>query len=175
MITPALIKSCLTIFFCRIIDVSMGTFRMVLTVKEKSALAGIIGFIEIFIWYVVVKDAISSEGPVIAIAIAYAGGFACGTYIGTRLSKLLISGSVSVQVVTTDRNPDMLSAVRDEGYALTVVDANESEYAGEKYMIFASIDKKKLKDFEALIKRWDENAFILVQDAKSYRGGYFGK
>ena len=87
----------------------------------------------------------------------------------------MISGSVSVQVVTTDRNPDMLSAVRDEGYALTVVDANESEYAGEKYMIFASIDKKKLKDFEALIKRWDENAFILVQDAKSYRGGYFGK
>ncbi len=175
MITLALLKSCLTIFFCRILDVAMGTFRMVLTVKEKSALAGIIGFFEILLWYVVVKDAISSEGPVIAIGTAYAGGFAAGTFIGSKLSKLLISGNVSVQIVTSDRNPEMLKAVRNEGFAITVVDANESEFAGEKYMIFASIDKKKLKEFEALINEWDENAFILVQDAKRYHGGYFGK
>ena len=66
----------------------------------------------------------------------------------------------------------MLTAIRQAGYAITVVDANSSEYTGGKYMIIADVDKTLLGSFEKLIKSLDEKAFILVIETKNYMGGY---
>ena len=45
----ALFLLCVKIFFVRIIDVSLGTFRTIITVKGKAIYASIIGFIEVFV------------------------------------------------------------------------------------------------------------------------------
>ena len=173
--TTALLLSCIKIFCCRILDVTCGTVRTILTVKENTKGAALMGFIEVFLWYVVVRDAMTSDGPVIAIAVAYAAGFATGTYVGGQIARRIISGNVTVQVVTSHRDDAMLAAIRDAGYAITVVNANESEFAESKYLIIASVDKKQLKAFEELIKEKDAHAFIMVSETKSYVGGYFGK
>ena len=44
--SPLLI-SCIKIFFCRIMDVSLGTVRTILTVKGKTLLSAVIGFAEV--------------------------------------------------------------------------------------------------------------------------------
>jgi uncharacterized protein YebE (UPF0316 family) len=173
--TTALLLSCIKIFCCRILDVTCGTVRTILTVKENTKGAALMGFIEVFLWYVVVRDAMTSDGPVIAIAVAYAAGFATGTYVGGQIARRIISGNVTVQVVTSHRDDAMLAAIRDAGYAITVLNANESEFAESKYLIIASVDKKQLKAFEELIKEKDSKAFIMVSETKSYVGGYFGK
>ena len=49
---------CLTVFFGRIIDVSLGTIRTLFTVKGKRIIAATIGFIEATIWFLVVKEAL---------------------------------------------------------------------------------------------------------------------
>ena len=71
------------------------------------------------------------------------------------------------------------AGARDVGVAgsvaITVLNANESEFAEGKYLIIATVDKKQLKVFEDLVKEKDEKAFIMVSDTKSYVGGYFGK
>ena len=85
--------------------------------------------------------------------------------MGGQIARRVISGNVTVQVVT----------IRDAGFAITVLNANESEFAEGKYLIIATVDKKQLKDFEDLVKENDEKAFIMVSDTKSYVGGYFGK
>ena len=173
--TTALLLSCIKIFCCRILDVTCGTVRTILTVKENTKGAALMGFMEVFLWYVVVRDAMTSDGPVIAIAVAYAAGFATGTYVGGQIARRVISGNVTVQVVTSRRDDAMLSAIRDAGYAITVLNANESEFAESKYLIIASVDKKRLKEFEEIIKEKDPKAFIMVSETKSYVGGYFGK
>jgi uncharacterized protein YebE (UPF0316 family) len=149
--------------------------RTILTVKENTRAAALVGFCEVFLWYVIVKDAMTSEGPVLAIAVAYAGGYATGTYVGGRIARKLISGNVTVQVVTSRRDDTLLAAIRDAGYAITVLNANESEFSESKYLIIATVDKKNLKAFEEIVKQRDEHAFIMVSDTKSYVGGYFGK
>ena len=173
--TTALLLSCIKIFCCRILDVTCGTIRTILTVKENGKAAALVGFCEVFVWYVIVKDAMTSDGPVIAIAVAYAAGYATGTYVGGQIARRVISGNVTVQVVTSRRDDAMLSAIRDAGFAITVLNANESEFAEGKYLIIATVDKKQLKVFEDLVKEKDEKAFIMVSDTKSYVGGYFGK
>ena len=173
--TTALLLSCLKIFCCRILDVTCGTVRTILTVKENTKGAAFMGFVEVFLWYVVVRDAMTSDGPVLAIAVAYAAGFATGTFVGGQIARRIISGNVTVQVVTSRRDDALLRAIRDAGYAITVLNANESEYSESKYLIIATVDKKQLKAFEELVAARDDHAFIMVSETKSYIGGYFGK
>lgn len=168
----SLFLSCLKVFLCRICDVTMGSMRTVLVVKEKTLLAAIAGFFEVFIWYIVVRDALNSDGPVLAIAASYAAGYATGTYVGGNLAKKLFGGHVTIHVVTSCRNNDLCTCLRDSGYGITVLDVNGSEFGEEKNLILADIEKGRLKDFEDLVKEQDPGAFILVQETKSHLGGY---
>ena len=163
---------CLKVFFCRILDVTLGSMRTVLVVRERTVLAACIGFFEVFIWYLVVRDAINCEGPVVAIALSYAAGYATGTYIGGTLAKKLVGGHVTLHVITTHRNPEFVKVLRESGYGITVLDVQESEFGDEKNLILADFDKSLLSDFEKLVKSIDPGAFIIVQETKSYLGGY---
>lgn len=169
---PILLLTCLKVFFCRIIDVSLATLRTMLTVKGKKEFAALMGFLECFIWYVVVKDAMTADGPVLPIAIAYAGGFATGTYIGGIISNKVIKGKALVQVITSSRDKALLEAIRDDGFAITVIDVAASEYSGEKYMILANIENSQLHHFQNFVKKHDPKAFIFAQESKSSIGGY---
>ena len=81
------------IFVVRIIDVSLGTFRTILTVKGKRTYASAIGFIEVLIWFLIVREALNTDAGGIIVGIAYAGGFSTGTFIGGLLSEKFISYS----------------------------------------------------------------------------------
>ena len=50
---------CLKIFFVRIIDVSMGTFRTIITVKGNRIAATMISFFETLIWFLVVQKLVN--------------------------------------------------------------------------------------------------------------------
>ena len=167
-----IIGMCLKVFFCRIADVTLGSMRTVLVVKEKTVLAACIGFFEVFIWYIVVRDAINCDGPVVAIALSYAAGYASGTYIGGTLAKRLVGGHVTLHVITSHRNPNITKILREAGYGITVLNVQGSEYGDEKNLILADFEKNRLSDFETLVKAIDPNAFIIVQETKSYVGGY---
>jgi len=170
-----LLISCIKIFVCRILDMSLATIRTVLNVKEKSFAAALVGFLEAFIYYIVVRDALTATGNVLPIAMAYGAGFAMGTFVGGKISSKVISGNVIVRSITSIRDDVMLNEIRAAGYAITVFKVEASEFGEKKYMILANIDKKKTKDYEALIKKLDPGAFIIVEDARSYVGGYSSK
>ena len=64
-----LLLLCVKIFFIRILDVSLGTVRTIVTIKGKTALASIIGFVEVFVWFVIVKEALNTPETSIFVAI----------------------------------------------------------------------------------------------------------
>ena len=156
----SLIWLCLKIFFARILDVSLATVRTMLTVKGKSKTAACVGFVEIIIWFLVVRTAFNSDEAGIILAIAYAGGFAAGTFIGGFISSKFIKGTVTVQIVTSGKDDELISAIRSAGFAVTVVDVNESEYSGERYMLFSQIASDRLDEFKALVNEKDEKAVM---------------
>lgn len=172
MIETAVLLTCAKIFCFRIMDVTLSTVRMVLTVKERTLTSALVGFVEVFIWYSVVREALSSTGPYLPTAIAYAGGFAAGTYVGGRVARKYIRGHVVVSVVTTGQNDNLVAAIREAGYAITVMNVNSSEFADEKYMLLADVDKSHLRDFQNLVEKLDPGAFILVQETKNVINGF---
>ncbi len=164
---------CVKIFCARILDVSLGTVRTVLTVKGKTGYASLFGFVEVLVWFLVVQEALNTSESGLIIAISYAGGFATGTYIGGLISQKLIPGNFGVQVITSGKNKDMVEALRNEGYAVS-----EMEVKGKKegrLMLFIEIDKKRFDHLQYLVKSMDEKAFIVVNETKYVENGYFKK
>ena len=165
-----LLLLCLKIFFVRILDVSMGTLRTVITVKGKTLYASLVGFFEVFIWFLVVKEALNTDEKSIWIAVAYSLGFATGTYIGGILSKKLIDGNLSVQVITSNIN--MVDTLRNEGYGVTVMDVEGKDKEIDKYMLFIQINKKSMTHLQKTIKNIDNSAFIVVNETKFIENGF---
>ncbi len=163
---------CLKIFFCRILDVSLGTLRTILTVKGKPLVAALTGFFEVMIWFLVVRNAFNSEESGIILAIAYAGGFAAGTFIGGRIAGKVIRGTVDVRIVTSNKNDAVFSEIRKQGYAVSTVTVNPSEFSGEKYMGFAEIKASNLEKFKKLIYEHDPHAFVSVRETKYVHNGF---
>ena len=169
MLELDLILLCLKVFGCRIIDVSLSTFRTVILVKGKTKIAALIAIVEALVWFLVVRDALNfpadSRIEVWNIGLAYALGYAIGNIVGGELSKR-ISGTINVQIVTSSKNDDMIKKIQEKGFEITVIDANPSQYSGEKYIIFAVIKNTRLKEFRKLIYSLDNKAFILASETK---------
>lgn len=164
---------CIKIFCVRIIDVSLGTCRTIVTVKGNKLLAAIIGFFEIFVWFIIVREALNTDETSIFVALSYAGGYATGTYIGGWLSSILIKGNFGVQVITSSKNDAMVDILRQNGYAVSVINVEGQDKKNERYMLFIEIDKNKFKKLKKLIKTLDEKAFIVVNETREVENGYF--
>lgn len=164
---------CVKIFFVRIIDVSLGTIRTIVTVKDRKFLASLIGFVEVFVWFVIAREALNTNETSLFVAIAYALGFATGTYIGTYLSSKYIKGNFGVQVITS--NSSLINNLRNNGYAVSVIDVKGHDEKIEKFMLFIEIDKNDFNHLKKFIKNYDKKAFIVVNETKYLENGYLRK
>ena len=148
----------------------MGTFRTIVTVKGKSLYASLIGFVEILIWFLIVKEALNTDETSIWIAISYSLGFATGTYVGSILSNNFIKGNLTVQIITSSIN-NIASSLRENDYAVTVIDVKGKDET-EKDMLFIEINKKDFNHLQQLVKKMDKNAFIVVNETKYVDNGF---
>lgn len=164
---------CIKIFCVRIIDVSLGTIRTIETVKGKSLKASIIGFFEVLIWFLIVREALNTDESGLFIAISYALGYATGTFIGGFLSDVFIKGNLNVQVILSNADYEVVSKIREEGFAVSVVDVKGKDEDKEKIMLFIGIDKKRFKKLETIIRKLDSRAFVVVNETKLVENGFF--
>ncbi len=162
---------CLKVFIVRIMDVSMGTIRTIVTVKGNRIMAALIGFFEALIWFIVVKEALTTNIKSIWIALSYSAGFALGTYIGTILSSRFIKGTTTFQVILSNKNENIINILRNKGYAVTVLDVKG--YKEDKYMLFIEVSNKRCNNLSNLIKAYDSKAFIVANETKYVINGYF--
>ena len=94
----------LKIFLARIIDVSIGTFRTILTVRGKITIPAILAFFEVLVWFYVAKEALLVEIDSILIPISYSFGYATGSLIGTLISRKLINQTYEIKIFNYNKN-----------------------------------------------------------------------
>lgn len=163
----------LKIFFVRIIDVSLGTFRTIVLVKGKTKTASIIGFFEVLIWFLIVKEALNTDSNSLILGISYALGFATGTYIGGYISDLFITGIVSIKVITLKATDEMIKTIRKSGYAVSIINLVSSDKNHPKNLLLLEVNKKEINNIKNIIKSFDDNAFIVIDESKYVINGYF--
>jgi uncharacterized protein YebE (UPF0316 family) len=154
----------LLIFFARIIDVSLGTIRIIFVSKGLKALAPIIGFFEILIWIIVVSRVIDNLDNWLGY-VAYAGGFATGNFVGMKLEERLAIGHELVRVVTKREAHELTDVLRDKGFGVTSIEATGTH--GEVAVLYIIINRKLLGKVLGLIHEYNPRALYTVEDIRS--------
>lgn len=168
----ALFLLCMKIFFARLIDVSLGTFRTINTVKGRHLFAALIGIVEITVWFLVVKEALNTDNNSYWIVFAYAMGFSVGTYIGGKISKVFIKSNLEVQVILSSKDDNIVNTIRENGYGVTAIEVKGS--TDVKYMLYIQIRDNTLEKLKKIVRKLDSKAFIVVNETKYVENGYFG-
>ncbi len=153
----------LLIFFARILDVSIGTIRMIFVSKGLKKIAPILGFFEVFIWIVAIGEIMNGVSHWFYY-IFYAGGFAAGTYVGMWLEEKLSVGKVLVRIITQKEATELIEEFKNKNYKITVASGKGKK--GEVKIIFTIVNKKKLKEVVKIIKKFNPKAFYTIEDVR---------
>src|SRR5208283_2969817 len=107
------------IVLARIIDVSLDTIRMVSVVQGRRAFAAVLGFFQAVVFIsAVAKVLLNMSQPV--YAIAYALGFATGTYLGMVIEQRLAFGKQLVFLLTA-KGPELAKVLHAGDYRVAEV------------------------------------------------------
>jgi len=160
------------IFFARIIDVSLGTVRMILTIRGERYIAAFIGFFEIMVYVVALGKVLGSLDEPVRL-ILYCLGFASGVVVGSWLEGVLALGHQGIQVIIDDGHQDLVEQLREEGYAITTWKAEGLQ--GPKLVMNLVVKRCLSLKIAERIREYDEHAFIIFMEPKTFAGGYFKK
>lgn len=165
VILPALI------FLAQIANVCMETLRIVFLSKGIKYLAPIIAFFEIIIWLLAIVGVMSNLSNV-ANFLAYAFGFAFGTYVGLVIEEKLSIGMVILRIIAAE---DSLAAIgkymQSENYGATYLDAKGSR--GEVMMILSLVNREDVPRITKHLEENAPNAFFSIEDVRYVNQGIF--
>lgn len=158
------------IFVSRIFDVTLGTIRIIFVSRGNKLLAPILGFFEVIIWILAISQIMKNVDNLICY-IAYAGGFATGTYIGLKIEEKLAIGILIVRIILIKDECQLKERLAAAGYGVTVVDAHGIN--GEVKLIYTIIKRKDVNNVVQIIHKCHSDAFYSVEDARMVNRGIF--
>lgn len=158
------------IFFARLLDVSLGTMRLIFTAKGKHILAPILGFFEVLCWVLIASQLIRnihSVGPY----IGYAGGFAFGTYVGMFIERKLAMGMVMMRIIVPQGGPEIAAKLHEHNLGVTVLEAQGS--SGSVKLLYSIVNRRDLPMALKLVKEVNPHAFTSVEPVSETYSGIF--
>ena len=160
----------LLIFVLRIVDVSCETMRVIMAVRGRRGIAAFLGFFQALIWIVAVGTAIRHLDSW-AHLVAYAGGFAVGTFVGVTIERAVAYGLATVRIISSHGGVEIAEALRERGYGVTEFAGFGRE--GQVEMVHSVVHRRHLREIMAIVEKWDPGAFVTVEEPTVLRGGSF--
>ena len=160
----------LLIFFARILDVSIGTLRLIFVSKGYKFYAPLLGFFEVVIWLLAIGQIMQHLDNFMCY-FAYGLGFATGNYLGIILEEKMSLGTVLIRVVPKMDTTNLINHLREHNFGASLVDIEGM--TGKLKMIFTIVKRKDLKEVMGIIHEHNPQAFVTIEDVKTAREGYF--
>ena len=159
------------IFCSRLTDVTLATLRNIFISKGFRKVVPIIGFFEVLIWLIAMKQVMGHVDNWFAY-LAWAAGFSTGTYVGMRIDERLALGNQVIRIITSELNSDeLIKMLRESNHGLTVVDGMGAK--GPVKLLFTIVQRKEIKGIIEKIEAIQPNAFYTVEDIRSAEHGVF--
>jgi uncharacterized protein YebE (UPF0316 family) len=160
------------IFGLRVCDVSMGTIRTIYTLQGRKLLATGIGFIEVMIFIYAISQVMKNiDNPI--LMVAYAGGFATGTYVGLLLEEKFAIGYTQLRIISRDKGEEIARGMWARDFGATVLRGHGKE--GEVDMLFSIVPRKNLKECVNIASKVDEQSFVSIADSRYFYRGHIGQ
>lgn len=160
----------LLIFSARVMDVSLGTMRIIFVSRGLKYFAPFVGFFEVIIWLLAIRGIMQNLDN-IACYVAYGAGFAMGTFIGLFIEKRLALGNLIIRLITNKDSTELISHLKNKGYGVTSAEAQGVR--GKVHVIFLIIKRHDFPDVTKTIREYNPNAFYTVEDINMVKKGVF--
>ncbi|MCL2284248.1 MAG: DUF5698 domain-containing protein [Fibromonadales bacterium] len=157
----------LVIVFARICDVSLGTVRIILIGKGYKNIAPFIAFVEILIWIVVISKILQNLDK-IQYYLAFALGFALGTFIGMKIESRLSLGQRIIRIITSNDYSELIDNLKKHNFNFTTIDATGK--FGPVKIIFMIIQRHSLKKAIGIIESCKQPSFYTIEDVMDVKG-----
>lgn len=158
------------ICLARVVDVSIGTVKIIFIAKGYRFIAPILAFFEIIIWLAAISQVMKNLDNM-ANVIGYALGFALGNYVGMVIEGKIALGMVVVRIITRTVGQDLMDHMVKENYGVTVMNAEGS--TGPVHVIFTVIKRLDINKVVSIIKEHNPNAFYSIEDIRYVSEGVF--
>ena len=160
----------LLIFSARVVDVSLGTLRIISLSKGLRKIAPILGFIEILIWLYAIRQIFNHLNNPLCY-LGYAGGFATGIFIGMTIEHKLAMGLRVIRVITRKEANQLIESLRSTGFGITTMDAEGN--TGKVKVIFTIVKRTDIPQVLNKIQQFNPKAFYSIEDVRSASEGIF--
>ena len=151
------------IMFLRIIDVSLGTVRLIMVFRGRRITAAVLGFFEVIIWLTAITAIISHITDWVNV-IFYGLGFALGNVVGMMIENIMAVGQQVVRFISTEEGDKITRVLRAKGYGVTEVVASGRE--GPVGLGFLIAARKKIPSLIGLISGMDSKAVVTIEDVR---------
>lgn len=160
----------LLVFIARVIDVTLGTLRIIFVARGQKYLAPLLGFVEVFIWIVAVSQIMRGAHTILAY-FAYAAGFAAGNYAGMWIESRLAIGKLIIRTILPGDTSVLVKALHDAGFGVTRSIAEGS--VGPVSIVFTAINRKDLSVVVEIIHHHFPKAFLTIEELRATEAGVF--
>lgn len=160
----------LLVFGARVLDVTLGTLRIIFIARGRRKLAPLLGFFEVLIWIVVVSQIMQNLHSPLSF-IAYAAGFATGNYVGMWIEDKLAIGTLIVRIIVPQDASSLMTRLHDAGYGVTSIDARGT--LGAVTLVYTVVKRKDLYEVMTIIQETHPKAFTSVEEVRSTHEGIF--
>lgn len=165
-------KTLLIIFLIQISFVSLFTLRTIFVIKGRTLLASLISFFEVFVYVIGLSLVLQNLNKPVNVII-YCLGFSVGIWIGSLVERWMALGYVTVQIITTQLEPEITERLRDNGFGAT--NWYGSGQQGERQIISVLAKRKSQKNLFKLIHNIDPRAFVVSYEPTTFYGGFLAK
>lgn len=158
----------IVIFLLRIVDVTLDTMRVLFMVRGRRLPAGILGFLMALVWIIAVGNAMKHLDSVWHV-LGYAAGYGTGTMVGITIENVVAFGLVQLRIVSKHGGVEIAEGLRERGYGVTEFSGFGRDSAVE--IVQSVVQRAHLDEALAIIDRFDDTAFVTVEDPQVLRGG----
>jgi len=144
--------------------------RIIFIGRGNRFIAPFLGFFEVLIWLLAIRQIMMNLTNAFYY-VAYASGFATGTYVGMYIEERLAMGTILIRVVTSGEASGLIEFLKSEDYGVTSVDAQGAR--GTVNLIYTIIKRSDLDHVIAIINRFNPRAFYTIEDVRFVREGVF--
>jgi uncharacterized protein YebE (UPF0316 family) len=153
----------LLIFIARIGDVTFATMRVMFIMNGARKIAPIVGFFEAMIWLIAIGQIMQNLNNFYSY-LAYAAGFATGTFVGMYIEEKIAIGRMIVRIITRASTDELTEWLRVKGYRFNTVNAEDNE--GDTNILFTVVKRTNLKSLLSAIQYFQPEAFYTVEGVK---------
>ena len=159
----------LVIFVLRIVDVSLSTVRILLSVRGHTRIVPFIGLIEVLIWLFAAGNAMRNLESGWHV-LGYATGYATGSAVGLWIEEKLALGFATIRVITRHEGQALADALRALDFGVTEFAARGRE--GPVEVIYLVVPRRETDRVLNEVSRRDASAFITVEQPREIRWGW---